>query len=492
MTQLIPEGKQHFDDANGRPLVGGQVFNYLVGTTTFKNTYQDVALSILNTNPVVLDARGECAMYGTGSYRQILKDAAGNLIWDQVIPDPAGATINVVSIPVVTGPDKALPSSTVTLTATATSLLTAGSIASFKWVLPDGSSSVTPASSNTATKAITVGATIGSTYPVIVTATDNAGNVSLPVTWTVTVAVHQPPTTPTTLTISSPIYQLSSGNTVTVSGSTASDGATITYSLSQSGAVAVTFSKTTGIAAGEVVTFTTPAVASATTITISAVANDSQGGTSPAKTANATINTYPTTAGVAYGGGYYVGRMLIAAQNYILVVAPKASGSIGFSQIKSANTATTGTQSTWDGLSNTNAMITAGAGSSTAAFAAKALNIGGYTDWALPAKDQMEMVYRAFKPTADANNTSSGTNPSSNPTGAAYTASNPGQTTVTAFLPGGSEALSTDFPLWTSTEKSGDATTNNAQTMNDGNQSPSGISGKTAYYPSRAVRMIAI
>lgn len=89
MSQNIPTGKQQFFDINGAPLVGGQVFNYVVSTTTPKNTYQDSALTIPNTNPVILDARGQCSMYGSGAYRQVLKDSVGNLIWDQVILDLA-------------------------------------------------------------------------------------------------------------------------------------------------------------------------------------------------------------------------------------------------------------------------------------------------------------------------------------------------------------------------------------------------------------------
>lgn len=90
MTQLVPAGKQQFVDINGKPLVGGQVFFYQVGTNTAKSTYQDINLTILNTNPVILDARGQASIYGSGNYRQVLQDSVGNLIWDQVVPDGAG------------------------------------------------------------------------------------------------------------------------------------------------------------------------------------------------------------------------------------------------------------------------------------------------------------------------------------------------------------------------------------------------------------------
>jgi hypothetical protein len=87
MTQLLPNGKQQFEDANGRPLIGGKVFHYQAGTSTPKDTYQDVGQTTFNTNPIILDARGQASIYGTGAYRQVLQDSYGNLIWDQVISD---------------------------------------------------------------------------------------------------------------------------------------------------------------------------------------------------------------------------------------------------------------------------------------------------------------------------------------------------------------------------------------------------------------------
>jgi hypothetical protein len=80
---LIPNAKQQYLDANGNPLAGGFVYYYIPGTTTFKNTYQNAALTILNSNPIILDSAGECIAYGVGSFRQIVTDVNGNLIWDQ-------------------------------------------------------------------------------------------------------------------------------------------------------------------------------------------------------------------------------------------------------------------------------------------------------------------------------------------------------------------------------------------------------------------------
>lgn len=81
---LIPNGKQQFLTTNGTPLAGGFVYYYIPSTTTFKTTYLDSGLTTPNTNPIVLDANGQCIAWGTGSYRQQVYDVNNNLIWDQV------------------------------------------------------------------------------------------------------------------------------------------------------------------------------------------------------------------------------------------------------------------------------------------------------------------------------------------------------------------------------------------------------------------------
>jgi len=81
----LPNGKAQFIDQNGDPLVGGQVYFYQVGTLIPANTYQDPAETIPNTNPIILDSRGQAVIFGSGSYRQVLQDVDGNTIWDQTI-----------------------------------------------------------------------------------------------------------------------------------------------------------------------------------------------------------------------------------------------------------------------------------------------------------------------------------------------------------------------------------------------------------------------
>jgi hypothetical protein len=88
-------------------LAGGSVGMYIPSTLTAKQTWQDAGETILNTNPVQLDLNGCAIMYGIGTYRQILYDSLGNLIWDQpttvfatnpVYAGLAGGTANAITV----------------------------------------------------------------------------------------------------------------------------------------------------------------------------------------------------------------------------------------------------------------------------------------------------------------------------------------------------------------------------------------------------------
>ncbi len=78
----LPPGRWQFLDENGDPLVGGLVYHYNVGGLTPKDTWDSYTQETLNSNPIVLDARGEASIWGVGRYRQILKKANGDTIWD--------------------------------------------------------------------------------------------------------------------------------------------------------------------------------------------------------------------------------------------------------------------------------------------------------------------------------------------------------------------------------------------------------------------------
>ena len=81
-ANLAPVPKLQFFDANGNPLVGGKLFSYAAGTTTPLATYTDSSGSTPNTNPVILDSRGEASVWlGSALYKFALQNAAGVPIW---------------------------------------------------------------------------------------------------------------------------------------------------------------------------------------------------------------------------------------------------------------------------------------------------------------------------------------------------------------------------------------------------------------------------
>jgi hypothetical protein len=123
---LLPNGKQQFIDANGSPLVGGSVTFYIPNTSTLKNTWQDAGQTILNTNPVILDSRGQAVIYGSGQYRQLVKDASGNTIWDQLTQDVYA--LIPTSIPIWCGTLTGTANAPVASPSSAVTTLTAGAI----------------------------------------------------------------------------------------------------------------------------------------------------------------------------------------------------------------------------------------------------------------------------------------------------------------------------------------------------------------------------
>src|SRR5574343_596458 len=66
----------------GVPLAGGSLTFTNTGTTTPKAVYSDKALTVPLTNPVVLDSSGRAPVdiWGSGSYRVVVKDSVGTVI----------------------------------------------------------------------------------------------------------------------------------------------------------------------------------------------------------------------------------------------------------------------------------------------------------------------------------------------------------------------------------------------------------------------------
>lgn len=90
----------HFDDLNGRPLVGGSLFSFIAGTTTPATTYRDKDGREANENPVPLNERGECVVWILDDieYKFILLDSFGNVIWsaDNVTTQGGGGSFEQV------------------------------------------------------------------------------------------------------------------------------------------------------------------------------------------------------------------------------------------------------------------------------------------------------------------------------------------------------------------------------------------------------------
>ena len=162
----------------------------------------------------------------------------------------------------------------------------------------------------------------------------------------------------------------------------------------------------------------------------------------------------PPAIGSAYEGGFFAGQISTAGNgvaDYNLVIAPKSSGENSDIQWKTSLTSTAGTSSVIDGPTNSANMNNA---SHPAAQFCEGLTIGGFSDWYMPARNELEVCYYNLKPTTASNNTSSGTNTNAVPSrGSNYTAGTPAQTSATDFQTGNAEAFAT-ANYWSSTEAS--------------------------------------
>ena len=81
-TNIAPQPKLQFFDANGAPLSGGKLYTYAAGTTTPLASYTDYGGGTPNANPVILDSRGEASVWlGTGMYKLVLKTSTDVEVW---------------------------------------------------------------------------------------------------------------------------------------------------------------------------------------------------------------------------------------------------------------------------------------------------------------------------------------------------------------------------------------------------------------------------
>ena len=155
--------------------------------------------------------------------------------------------------------------------------------------------------------------------------------------------------------------------------------------------------------------------------------------------------------GQPFGGGFFSGitRDPDTGKRYLNITAGAADELKGvwgeYVKIEGADSFT-------NSRANTEAMAAAG---SELAQQVLALEIGGFTDWAIPARDVQELQYRHFKPTTEENwaNSRNGDNPNSEPVGLLYSEESPRQTMLTAFQEGGAEAFR-DTWYWSSSQRS--------------------------------------
>ena len=165
--------------------------------------------------------------------------------------------------------------------------------------------------------------------------------------------------------------------------------------------------------------------------------------------------------GDAFEGGFFAGLISHTddgVATHALIVAPAATGASGTGYTittnlawKTTTTTTAGTTSPFDGAANSANMNNI---SHQAGQFCEGLSIGGYSDWYLPARYELDIAYENLKPTTDSNSTSWGINPYSVPERTVNrTAGAPARTSVAAFQSGGAEAFVAAVH-WSSTEDS--------------------------------------
>lgn len=150
---------------------------------------------------------------------------------------------------------------------------------------------------------------------------------------------------------------------------------------------------------------------------------------------------------------------------YRIIVAPRATGEhTGITMSKDTSAFPEDSVTISEGWRSTNDMFSGGDSMKyPAAHWVRGLNIGGYTDWYVPARDELELCWRNLKPSTSNNYITTGrlvsgtdytrdgtygdtswyhgTNNNSAPTGTQYTVTSPSQTGATIFRTGGAEAF---------------------------------------------------
>jgi hypothetical protein len=229
-----------------------------------------------------------------------------------------------------------------------------------------------------------------------------------------------------------------------------------------------------------------------TTYTFTVKAENSIGASVESSPSAAYLPTSGPAIGSAYGGGFYAGSISTTGNGvatHYLIVAPKATGETAVAW--GPYLFSTGVTSPIAGPTNSASLAALGTDYAAATFC-EGLTIGGYTDWYLPARDELEVLYYFLKPTTTANLVTVGSNPSAaapEPVNTNYTTSSPPQTNAgIGFRTGETNAFESSFYF-----SSSEISPKNVRTRNFGNGDEGGSGNKThATQRTRAVRRVAI
>lgn len=383
----------------------------------------------------------------------------------------------LISAPALTGSSKLVIGNPYILSMYSVTLLPGSQVASFTVTKPDGSSQTIAATAGVASLNWTESSgALGDQLTFSVYATDNYGNRSVASTKTVTLSAAYI----NTPTISSPVQGATSvGDSFVIQ--TAAFGVTGGADTHQLSDFEV---RTESGGGGSVVWSSIGDTVNKLSITVPRgflqikkkyYARARHKGTNfgygdYAEVSFTTADAFvPTEIGQPYQGGYYAGRIKIGTDVFAIVVSPRSVGESSVALAwKNDTSQTAAAISLVDGYVNTQALDSA---THPAAAFCKSLNIGGYTDWYLPSRDELELLYRNFKSTtvlnaitartaSNVNGSANGTpvgcdglingyNPSSYPVGDAYTSAVPDLTKVAQFVVGGGEEFLIDY--WSST-----------------------------------------
>jgi len=422
------------------------------------NTYVLVAADYANTIRCVVKATNSVAPSGVTANSNSTASVAGNAPVNTVAPAVTGTATVGQTLSTTNGTWTGVPTPTFT----------------YQWQRV-----TTNISGATSSTYVLVNADAANTIRCVVTATNAVSAVSANSNSTASVAATVPgaptigtatQTGSTTATVAYTAPASDGGATITSYTATSTPDS-ITGTLSQAGSGTITV---TGLTGNTAYTFTVTATNSA--------------GTSAASAASNSITTLPTI-GQAFGGGFFAGQISTSANSVATHNLVICGASVGQTALKWKTSASGGDPtSNIDGPGNSAAMNSA---TYPAAQFCEAINTGGFTDWYLPAKNELEVLYFNLKPNSTTNNVDSGINPNSVPARASnYTSSIPAQTAATSFVAPNAEAFVPspgNHMYWSSTQASYLATYGSCAYMNI---AVAGQAGKQRGYNKSYVRLV--